>query len=126
MEATDQIGAYGPDAWPVNWNGIVLGMLGTLAALLVIGLSGVALEAHQAVGPDRVILDWHKVGWGTVFSASLERFSRSPLAVGSPARSPVSAAPNRACFMEPVRGLRRFPSSPSSREWEPPGCTAAG
>jgi hypothetical protein len=67
MEATDQIGAYGPDAWPVNWNGIILGALGTLAALLIFGLSGVALGAHQAAGPDRVILDWHRVGWGTVF-----------------------------------------------------------
>jgi len=67
MEARTNIGSAGPDAWPVNWNGIVLGTLGSFAALLVVGLSGMALGAHQAAGPHRVILDWKTVGWGTVF-----------------------------------------------------------
>jgi len=65
MEAHPSVGADGPDAWPVNWNGIILGMLGALAALLVIGLSGAALGAHHSVGPHRV-LDWKTVGWGTL------------------------------------------------------------
>jgi len=66
LEATEHVGSFGPDAWPVNWNGIFLGALATFGALIVVGLSGVALGAHHAAGPGRVVLDWKTVGWGTV------------------------------------------------------------
>jgi hypothetical protein len=65
MEAAHRVGAYGPDAWPVNWNGLIIGMLGSVAALVVVGLSGVALKAHD-VASDGVINDWHKVPFWTL------------------------------------------------------------
>jgi len=68
MEAHEHVGAYGPDAWPVNWNGIVLGALAALAALIVVGLTGIALKAHD-IGNARAVGDLHKLGfWSLLFS----------------------------------------------------------
>jgi len=68
MEAREHVGTYGPDAWPVNWHGIVLGALAAMAALVVVGLSGIALKAHD-VGNARAVTDMHKFGvWSLVFS----------------------------------------------------------
>jgi len=68
LEARNTVGAYGPDAWPVNWNGVVLGALAALAALVVVGLSGIALKAHD-VGNARAVADFHKLGlWSLIFS----------------------------------------------------------
>jgi len=68
MEAREHVGSYRAEAWPVNWNGIVVGALAALAALLVVGLSGIALKAHD-VGQGRAVADLHKLGfWSLVFS----------------------------------------------------------
>lgn len=68
LEARHSVGSYGPDAWPINWNGIVLGALASVAALLLFGLTGIALKAH-AWGADRVVYDFKQIGtWSLVCS----------------------------------------------------------
>jgi hypothetical protein len=59
--------------WPVNWSGVWVGALSALAALVIFGLSGVALGLHTT-GPDARIVDWHKVFWGAVICAVLSAF----------------------------------------------------
>jgi hypothetical protein len=51
--------------WPVCWSAAWVGALAALAALVVFGLTGVALGLHLS-GPDARIVDWRKVFWGSV------------------------------------------------------------
>jgi hypothetical protein len=48
-------------AWPVNWSGVWVGALTSLAVLAVIGLIAVAVGAHL-VGPSDRILSWTDFG----------------------------------------------------------------
>ena len=65
----------GPDAWPVNWNGVILGGLAGVAGVLLFGLFGLALGAH-ALGPNQAFADWKTVGWGgLIFSVAGAFFS---------------------------------------------------
>jgi hypothetical protein len=58
--------------WPVSWSGV---WVGTLAALVVIGLIGVALGAH-VVGPSSRILSWREFGlWALIISVCGAFFS---------------------------------------------------
>jgi hypothetical protein len=68
LEARHSVGSYGPDAWPINWNGIVLGMLAAIAGLMLCGLTGIALKAH-AWGTNQVLSDFKTIGtWSLVCS----------------------------------------------------------
>jgi hypothetical protein len=53
----------GPDAWPVNWNGVILGGLAGTTSVLLFGLMGLALGA-QTLGPNQAFADWKTLGWG--------------------------------------------------------------
>ena len=51
------------DHWPVYWSGIWVGALAALATALVIGLTAIAVGAHQ-MSPERGITSWRDVGLG--------------------------------------------------------------
>jgi hypothetical protein len=60
--------------WPVNWSAVWAGALASLAAVVVLGLIGVAIGAH-VTGPDSRVVDLRTIGMLTlafsVFSAFL-------------------------------------------------------
>jgi hypothetical protein len=61
--------------WPMNWSAIWVGTLASLAAVLVFGLVGIAVEAHL-LGPDHRVVDLKKLGILTlVFSVCGAFFS---------------------------------------------------
>ncbi len=60
--------------WPVNWSAVWVGALASLAAVLLLGLVGIAIGAHL-VGPEHRVVDLKAIGLGTlaysIFSAFL-------------------------------------------------------
>jgi hypothetical protein len=48
-------------AWPVSWSAVWVGALTALAALLIIGLIGLAVGGH-VIGPSSRILSWREFG----------------------------------------------------------------
>lgn len=60
--------------WPVDWSALWAGTLASLAALVLLGLIGVAVGAHLT-GPEERVVDLKKIGLGTlaysIFSAFL-------------------------------------------------------
>jgi len=61
--------------WPVNWSGVVVGALATLAIGMIIGIVAIAVGAHVMDAQNRIV-DVKKLGWtaaaigicGTFFS----------------------------------------------------------
>lgn len=45
--------------WPLSWSGVWVGALAAVAALLVVGLIGMVVGAHQAL-PGQQILEWRR------------------------------------------------------------------
>jgi len=57
-------------SWPVNWSAIIVGMLASLAAILVFGLIGMAVGAH-VIDPEQRWVDVKKVAIGAlIFSVA--------------------------------------------------------
>ena len=46
--------------WPINWSAVFVGALAALAAVLIIGLIGLAVGAHL-LGPDQRVVDLKKI-----------------------------------------------------------------
>ncbi|HTE06312.1 MAG TPA: hypothetical protein VK824_08965 [Planctomycetota bacterium] len=63
--------------WRVHWSAVIVGALVTLAALVVLGLAGVALGGGVLGVSPRDIDDWHRVGWGAVVLTVLGAFFAS-------------------------------------------------
>jgi len=62
-------------SWPVNWTGIFVGALASIAAVILFGLIGVALGAHTVDANNRVV-DLRKMGIATlIFSVCAAFFS---------------------------------------------------
>jgi len=63
------------NSWPVNWSGIWVGTLATLAAVLVLGLIGIAVGAHL-LRPEERIVDLKKIQIGAlIFSVCAAFFA---------------------------------------------------
>ena len=61
--------------WPVNWSAVWVGTLGSVAALLIFGLIGIAVGVN-AVHPEVRVVDLHKIAIGTlVFSVCAAFFA---------------------------------------------------
>jgi hypothetical protein len=59
----------------INWGAVWTGTLGAFAAILVIGLIGIAVGAH-VLGPEHRLVDLNKMGWGAlIFSVCGAFFS---------------------------------------------------
>jgi len=62
-------------SWPVNWTGIFVGALASIAAVILFGLIGVALGAHTIDANNRVV-DLRKMGIATlIYSVCAAFFS---------------------------------------------------
>jgi hypothetical protein len=59
--------------WPVNWSAIWVGALAAIAAVIVFGLIGIAVGAHQ-FGPDSRIVDLKKINITTMILSVLGAF----------------------------------------------------
>jgi hypothetical protein len=66
--------AAGAAPWRVHWSAVSIGALATLAALMVLGLVGVALGGAVLDAAPRDVDDWSKVGWGAVVLMVLGTF----------------------------------------------------
>lgn len=59
--------------WPVHWNGIWIGALAAVAAVIVLGLIGIALGIH-ALAPEQRLVDLRKTGVGLLAFSILSAF----------------------------------------------------